>query len=326
MTRRPVKPAGARRGLLLQLGLLALIAAGLWLLAATAAGHMRERGIHSGFDFLLQSAGFWISEGVPAFDPAESYLKAFGVGLANTLRVALPATLAALAIGFLVGLGRIAHNPLLRACCTAYVETLRNIPLLLQLLAWYFMLTAVLPPAAQAIELLPHVYLGKSGLALPWPGADGIELPERGGFSISGGAQLSPEYLALFIGLATYTASYIAESVRAGVQAVSAGQAQAAAALGLRRGQILRHITLPQALPAIVPPLANHTLNLIKNSSLAVAIGYPDLVSIANTTLNQTGRAVECIAIVVAVYVTICAFGIGLAHLLEHRWRRWAYA
>ncbi len=308
---------------LLQAVLLAALGVALWLLAGLTAEHMRARGIRSGFDFFLEPAGFWIAEGVFDFDPADSYLRAFVAGLANTVRVALPATLCALALGFAVGLGRRSPNPLLRAACTGYVETVRNIPLLLQLLAWYFALTALLPPAADALELLPHVFLGKGGLALPWFADGALELPQRTPFSISGGATLSPEFLALFAGLASYGAAYIAESVRGALQAVPAGQLQAAAALGLGPRQTQTLIVLPQALPAMVPPLANHALNLVKNSSLAVAIGYPELVSVANTTLNQTGRALECITVVMAVYVLICALGIALAHLLEHRVRFW---
>lgn len=316
----------SRAAWLLQIALFAALAAGAWWLAGTAAEEMRARGIRSGFDFFTQPAGFWISEGVFEFDPAESYLKAFAAGLANTLRVALPAILAALLLGTLIGIGRLARNPLLRGLCTAYVETLRNIPLLLQLFTWYYLLTAMLPPAAEAIELLPHVFLGSGGLALPWYVDGGLSLPQRGGFAITGGAHLSPEYLALFIGLTGYTAAYIAESVRGGLQSVSAGQRQAAAALGLTPRQTLRLVTLPQALPMLVPPLANQSLNLLKNSSLAVAIGYPELVSIANTTLNQTGRAVECIAVVLAVYLLLCAVGIAIAHALEGRLRHWERA
>ncbi|MGB5597956.1 MAG: ABC transporter permease subunit, partial [Thiothrix litoralis] len=144
-------------------------------------------------------------------------------------------------------------------------------------------------------------YLTKAGLALPWFG----DMPVKAGFGIKGGVNLSPEFFALLLGLTIYTASYIAEIVRSGIASVPRGQREAALALGLSRGQTMRLIQLPQALRVIIPPLTNQYLNLTKNSSLAVAVGYPELVSIANTSLNQTGRAVECIAVIMAVYLTL---------------------
>jgi general L-amino acid transport system permease protein len=132
-----------------------------------------------------------------------------------------------------------------------------------------------------------------------------LERPVLRGFNFQGGATVSPEYFALLLGLVTYTASYIAEIVRSGIQAVSQGQWEAGGALGLSRGLILRQIVLPQALRVIIPPMTSQYLNLTKNSSLAIAIGYQDLVSISNTTLNQTGQAIEGIAVIMAVYLTI---------------------
>lgn len=132
-----------------------------------------------------------------------------------------------------------------------------------------------------------------------------MDFPGKGQFSIEHGGAITPEFLALWLGLTFYTASFIAEVVRAGIQSVPAGQSEAAEALGLGRGTLMRLIVLPQALRVIIPPLTNQYLNLTKNSSLAVAIGYPDIVSISNTALNQTGRAVECIAIVMLIYLII---------------------
>ncbi|WP_296442948.1 amino acid ABC transporter permease [Rhodoferax sp. UBA5149] len=131
-----------------------------------------------------------------------------------------------------------------------------------------------------------------------------FEFPSKGEFSIEHGGSLTPEFLSVLLGLTVYTASFVAEVVRSGIQSVAAGQGEAAAALGLNPGQSMRLVMLPQALRVIIPPMTNQFLNLTKNSSLAVAIGYPDVVSIANTALNQTGRAVECIAIVMLVYLT----------------------
>lgn len=315
------------------IALQALLAVGLlaalwWLLDVTAA-NMHERGIRSGFDFLTDPAGFGIGESLLPFDSADSTLWALAAGLANTLRVALPAIAASTLLGTLVGLGRLSPNLLLRGLCAAYVEALRNVPLLLQLLAWYFVVTDLLPPASDALQLAPHVFLGKSGLSLPWlPSPDGdsglFDLPVRGELGIVGGAVLTPEFLALFVGLTLYTAAYVAETVRAGVQSVPRGQSDAGLALGLTRTQLFRLVLLPQALRSIIPPLTNQHLSLTKNASLAVAIGYPDLVSVANTTLNQTGRAAECIALIMAVYLILSLLTAWLGAWLERRTGRWA--
>ena len=200
----------------------------------------------------------------------------------------------------------------MRGICTAYVETLRNVPLLVQLLMLYFALTQLLPDSTEPLRILPGVWLSKGGLAMPWPVAEEgafwpsrIDWPEPTSFNVVGGAALSPEYLAIVLGLGLYTAAFVAEIVRAGILSVSAGQKLAARALGLVPGQELRLVVLPQALRVIVPALTNQLLSLTKNSSLAVAVGYPELVSVANTSLNSTGKAFECIAIVMAVYLTL---------------------
>jgi general L-amino acid transport system permease protein len=313
-----------------ELGIQALLAAALlaalwWLLDVTAA-NMAERGIRSGFDFLREPAGFAIGESLIPFDSADSTLMALVAGLANTLRVAVPAILASTLLGTLIGLGRLSPNLLLRGLCAAYVETLRNVPLLLQLLAWYFVVTDLLPLASEALQLAPHMFLSKSGLALPWPGGDGglVDLPLRDDMGIAGGATLTPEFLALLLGLSLYTAAYVAETVRAGILAVPRGQSDAALALGLTRVQLFRLVLLPQALRSIIPPLTNQHLSLTKNASLAVAIGYPDLVSVANTTLNQTGRAAECIALIMAVYLILSLLTAWLSGWIERRTGRWA--
>ncbi|MDP1611795.1 MAG: ABC transporter permease subunit [Sulfuritalea sp.] len=301
----------------------ALLAALWWLFDVTAA-NMAARGIRSGFDFLSEPAGFAIGESLLPFDSTDSALWALAAGLANTLRVALPAMLASTLLGTLIGLGRLSPNLLLRGLCAGYVETLRNVPLLLQLLAWYFVVTDLLPLASEALQLAPHVFLSKSGLAIPWLGSGVFDLPLRGEMNIVGGATLTPEFLALFLGLSLYTAAYVAETVRAGILAVPRGQSDAALALGLTRVQLFRLVLLPQALRSIIPPLTNQQLSLTKNASLAVAIGYPDLVSVANTTLNQTGRAAECIALIMAVYLILSLLTAWLSAWLERRSGRWA--
>lgn len=300
----------AFRGVVYQVvALVVLVAAGALLLSNTLE-NMRARGIQSGFDFITEPAGFAIGESLIPFDSSESYGKAYAVGLANTLRVALVGIVAATLLGTLVGISRLSRNALVRGLAGAYVEVTRNVPLLLQLFMWYFALTEFLPPIEEALQPLPGVFFSKNGLqyALPWWSAEQdwfLDVPERTEISVVGGGAVTPEYLTVLLGLTVYTAGYIAEVVRAGIQSVPIGQHEAAGSLGLSRWQALRLVQLPQALRVIIPPLTSQYLNLTKNSSLAVAVGYPDVLSIAATSLNQTGRAIECIAIVMACYLTL---------------------
>ncbi len=371
----------AFRGVAYQvLALALLLAAGAYLMSNTL-DNMRERGIQSGFDFIGEPAGFAIGESVIPFDAAESYGKAYLVGLSNTLRVALVGIVAATLLGTLVGIGRLSRNLLVRSVCGAYVEITRNIPLLLQLFMWYFAITEFLPPIEEALQPAPHVFFSKNGLQFPLPlwsaghagtllgllaggvaagvwrrlahrrfeataralpvvlpglllllggaalgwlagGAPGgLDVPERTEINVVGGGAVTPEYLTMLIGLSVYTAGYITEVVRAGIQSVVLGQHEAAAALGLSRGQELRLVQLPQALRVIIPPLTSQYLNLTKNSSLAVAVGYPDLVSISATALNQTGRAIECIALVMACYLTLSLLTSALMNVYNRRAR-----
>jgi len=319
---RPPKPRLDRRSLLYQaLAIAALLGLGAFLFANTA-DNLHRQGIPSGFGFLLDPAGFGIGEGLFPFAAGDAYWQAFAAGLANTLRVALPGIVLTTLLGTALGVGRQSRNILLRGLCTAYVELFRNIPLLLQLLAWYFVLADLLPAVADARQL-GYLYLSKSGLAFPAPvwesGRLLLEFPERNAFSIGGGGTLTPEFLAVLLGLVLYSSAYLAETVRSGLQAVPRGQVEAAAALGLSRRQTLRRIVLPQALRLIIPPATNQFLNLTKNSSLAVAVGYPDLVSIANTTLNQTGRAIECIALIMVVYLALSLATAALMGWFNHR-------
>ena len=288
---------------------IALAATLLWLLrSAPGVAHLWS-WLQTHFGFLQQPAGFGIAEGWIDFDSGESYGRAFLAGLVNTVRAAVPAAVLAVVLGTLLGIGRLASHLLVRAICTAYVEALRNVPLLVQLLMLYFALTHLLPDSTEPLQLLPGWWLSKGGLSMPWPvhidGALQLEWPEVTSFNVIGGAALSPEYLTIVLGLGLYTAAFVAEIVRAGITSVSAGQKLAAQALGLQPGQQLRLGVLPQALRVIVPALTNQLLSLTKNSSLAVAVGYPELVSVANTSLNSTGKAFECIAIIMAVYLLL---------------------
>ena len=290
------------RGLLLQAALAAALLCGLGFLAWTTAQNLEARKIASGFAFLWREAGFEIGEtGFFAYGAADSYLRALAIGLANTLRVAALGVFLATALGALLGLARLAPNWLLARLAGAYVETVRNVPLLVQLFFWYALISEILPAPAEALNPLAGVFLSNRGIFFPLPG----DVPALSGFNFTGGAALSPEFAALLIGLTTYTAGFIAEIVRAGILSVPRGQLEAARSLGLARGDALRWVVLPQALRLIVPPMTSQFLNLTKNSSLAVAIGYPDLVSIANTTINQTGQAIEGVAVIMAVFLTI---------------------
>lgn len=287
--------------------LLALVAAG-WALWRNTAHNLAARQIRSGFAFLDQRAGFDIGEGVVPYTPDSTYLRAFAAGIANTLRASLLGILLATPLGAIVGLGRLSRNVLVRALSTAWVEVLRNVPLVIQLFAWYLVFTQLLPDPTSPLALAPHVYLSKGGLQLPqpvWTSGLGLERPEITAWGVSGGISVTPEFLALLVGLVTATSASIAEIVRSGVLAVPRGQAEAALALGLPHRRVIRRVVLPQALRVIVPPLTSQFLNLTKNSSLAVAIGFPDVVSIANTAINQNGQALECILLIMSVYLSI---------------------
>jgi general L-amino acid transport system permease protein len=273
-----------------------------WFFISNTLANLEERRIASGFGFLGREAGFEISESAfLRYGAADTYLRALFVGLSNTLSVALIGIVVATLLGTAIGLCRLSKNLLLRTLSATYIEFIRNVPLLVQLFFWYAVITEGMPGPREALAPLPGVFLSNRGLFFPTFSS----VPELQGFNFAGGAHVSPEFAALLVGLATYTAAFIAEIVRAGILAVDRGQGEAAHALGLTRAQALRLIILPQALRVIVPPMTSQYLNLTKNSSLAVAIGFPDLVSIANTTMNQTGQAIEGIAIIMAVYLSI---------------------
>jgi general L-amino acid transport system permease protein len=349
-----------------------LIGAGALAYAAlsNAAANLARENIAFGLGFWNNTAGFDISQTLIAYSPSSStFGRAFWVGLLNTLLVAGIGIVLATAIGFTVGIARLSHNWLVARLAGGYVELIRNVPLLLQLLFWYNAVLKTLPELRDSAVLPGGVFLNNRGLFLPQPRAESgfgavvvalligvaaavvvriwarrrqertgaqphsllwglvligglplvvfllaglplsFDYPQMGRFNVTGGLEILPEFAALLVALSVYTAAFIAEVVRAGILAVPPGQSEAAAALGLRSGTALRLIVIPQAMRVIVPPLTSQYLNLIKNSSLAVAIGYPDLVQVfAGSVLNITGQAVEVIAITMAVYLTISLF------------------
>ncbi|MFZ5734514.1 MAG: amino acid ABC transporter permease [Pseudomonadota bacterium] len=344
-------------------------AALIWIgyeIIANARMNLQAQRIASGFGFLENTAGFGVSQALIPYAENDSYTRVFFVGLLNTLAVSAVGIFFATILGFIIGLGRMSPNWLVARLCGGYVEIVRNLPLLFQILFWYLAVLAALPNPRQSISLFGTVFLNSRGLIVPkpvpiegyvpflialaiaiafsigarvyarralyergavitvWPYTLGaviglpllaalifgapvtFELPVLRGFNFAGGSRIIPEFVALALALATYTAAFIAEIVRAGITAVHKGQMEAGSSLGLTRGQTLRLIVVPQAMRVILPPLTNQYLNLTKNSSLAVAIGYPDLFSVfAGTTLSQTGQAIEIIVITMGVYLLI---------------------
>jgi general L-amino acid transport system permease protein len=283
----------------------AVVALGAFLVHNTLANLARQ-GIATGFGYLGRQASFGIGEGLIAYSPADSYGRALLVGLLNTLEVAILGCILATLLGIAVGIARLARNWLLRHVAALYIQAIRNVPLLLQLFLWWNVFRVLPPPPREAWHLLPGVFLSNRGLTIPLPSfADGLhwDVPQLTGFNFVGGHTLTPEFAALLLGLVIYTAAFIGEIVRAGIQGVPKGQTEAAMSLGLKPWPILRLVILPQARRIIIPPLIGEYLALTKNSSLAVAIGFPELMSITNTTLNQTGQAIEAITLMMAVYL-----------------------
>lgn len=337
----------------------------VYLLFSNTQKNLDLRGIESGFAFLDKEAGLPIGDSLIDYNPTRSYGYAFLVGILNTLFVSFLAVILATILGVFVGIARVSQNWLLAKVAAVYVETLRNLPLLLTLFFVYSVVLAALPHPRDAIELMEGVYLSKRGFYLPRPLAEagfwvfmvaalvafalglsfwrwaaryklrtgktlpgfwgglGIfvvlttiaylatgrpvstELPVYAGFNFKGGLAMKPEFASLLIGLVLYTAAYIGENVRSGIQSVQAGQIEAANALGVSNAVITRMVLLPQALRVTIPATTNDYASLVKNSSLAVAIGYPDMVSIGGTIIGQNGQAVEIIGLWMAVYLTI---------------------
>mgnify|MGYP000045782976 CR=1 FL=1 len=274
--------------------------------------------------FLSDPAGFSLSEGWLLVQGGAPYWQVFAAGVLNTLKVALPAATLAALLGFVLGFGQLSKHPVLRACSKIYVNVFRNVPLLIVLLATYFAFTQFLPMAVDAWRLGDVVFLSKSGLAVPALQSTGVQYPTLGRFAVNGGWVLTPEYLSLLLALGLYTAAFVAEVVRSGVQAVKPGMRQAALALGLNAEQASRHVVMPLALRVMVPALSNQLLNLLKNASLGVAIGYPELVSVANTAMNQSGKAVECVLIILMVYLLLSLMASAVMNALNARVNRGA--
>ena len=277
--------------------------------AHNVVANLARQGIASGFGFLGSRAGFSIIQHLISYDEDATYGRAFVVALLNTLLVSILGILMATLIGFTVGIARLSRNYLVSRLALTYVEIVRNLPLLLHIFIWYFAALRALPDVRQSLSLGDAVFLNMRGLYLPWPSSVGgwhWDKPIQSGFGFDGGVAMLPELIALLLALSTYTAAFIAEIVRGGLLAVPRGQWEAAEALGLSRPQTLRLVIVPQALRIVIPPLTNQYLNLLKNSSLAAAIAYPDIILVfAGTALTQTGQAVEVIALTMGVYLVL---------------------
>ena len=324
---------------------------------------LNNLGLTLNLEFLENEAGFDISEGIE-YAPSDTYLKAFWVGVVNTLKVSLIGIVCATILGLVVGIARLSSNWLIRTVAAVYVECFRNVPLLLQILFWYTAVILQLPRVRDSISLFGDIFINQRGVYLPSPEPTSgfkvwsvcllaglivaailyvlrarqlrqlelpgfrakwalpafliialvgwfltpekpfrLDPPVLRGFNFVGGISLSPEFSALLIGLSVYTGAFIAEVVRSGIQAVVKGQREAAKAVGLSEAQILQLVVLPQAVPIIVPPLTSQYLNLAKNSSLAIAIGFPDVFSIGNTMMLQTGQSIPVFAMIMVSYL-----------------------
>jgi general L-amino acid transport system permease protein len=340
-----------------------------------ASRNMRDAGIAAGFDFLFRTAGIEVPFVLTDYSAQSSNLALLWVGIVNTMLITVISATAATVLGFLVGVARLSRNWLLSTLAGAYVEAIRNIPLLFFVLFWYFGVIAALPGPRQSIPIFDVAFLNNRGLTIPLPhngspfGKAGLvilgallihvgfawwarrrrdrtgkgapvwtigtlllalvpivaltlatlstswDIPKLTGFNYRGGFVLVPEFVALFVALTTYTAAFIAEIVRGGILAVPKGQLEAAAAVGLRQGQVLRLVVIPQALRVMIPPMTSQYLNVLKNSSFGAAIAYPELVSVfMGSALNNTGQAIEIIAITLSVYLSL---GLAVSALMN---------
>ncbi|WP_432782733.1 amino acid ABC transporter permease [Vibrio parahaemolyticus] len=382
------KPSGSKsliynpafRSAIFQIIAIAALVFFFYTIINNALNNLDARGIATGFGFLNQEAGFGIGLTLIEYNETYSYGRTFIVGLLNTALVSVLGIILATAIGFTMGVARLSTNWLVSRLAAVYIETFRNIPLLLQIFFWYFAVLQALPSARQSLSLGEAIFLNVRGLYFPAPvfnegsgvviaafvlgliatisisiwarnkqrltgqqtpmGRIGLgllvglpllvyfvsgmpislEYPELKGFNFKGGISIIPELAALLLALSVYTAAFIAEIVRSGINAVSHGQTEAAMSLGLPRAKTLKLVVIPQALRIIIPPLTSQYLNLTKNSSLALAIGYPDLVSVfAGTTLNQTGQAIEIIAMTMGVYLTLSLLTSALMNLYNRK-------
>ena len=345
-------------------------------LGTNASENIAKLGITTGFDFLGERAGYDITFSLLDYNSNDTYLKAYYVGVANTLLVSFLSIILATVLGFIIGVGRVSNNWMISRLSRAYVEFIRNVPLVVQLVWWYALFLG-LPSVRSSIQVSENIYLSNRGLVIPhlslegwgsyvvlaliasacvaffyrravlckvqwtgfhpllWPrllaivvvppclvvlcafaaGHVDYSTPRLAGFNFQGGMIVIPELVALWVALSVYSASYIAEIVRGCIQSVAKGQHEAGMALGFHQSSIMWKLIVPQAVYPMVPQITSVYLNIIKNSSLGVVIGFMELVSsTGGTTLNNTGQAIECIVIVMGTY---CSFSLITSLLMN---------
>ena len=363
---------------LVQLGLLLGLAGLITYFAVNASRNLEARSIASGFSFLGNKASFELGANLTGFRAGDTFADAFIAGVVNTLAVSIASIVVATLVGIVIGVVRLSRNPLAKSLAIGYVEVLRNIPLLLQMLFWYAIVTKTLPTPRQALNPMEGVFLTNRGAYAPLPDnatlilglvllgivwwglsvllkrylgentvtnsgwrklyqaryiiyliyglgllmvliATASNVPELKGFNFRGGGYVPPECVAVFLALTIYTSAFIAENVRSGILGVDKGQLEAAQAVGLKPSTTMAYIVFPQALRIIVPPVASQYLNIVKNSSLAVAVGYADIMRVATIVVSETGRAIEAIAIIMGLYLLFSLIISLLMNLYNHR-------
>ncbi len=279
--------------------------------------------LHFDFGFFFQPAGFDISHAPIAYQATDSFARAFAVGLTNTLIMACLAALGALVLGIFVGVGSVIGNAFGRAALNGFVGLMRNLPKLLILLAVYIVLVQSLPIPRESWNPLPGMYLSNRGFSFPvlewatWT----WESPVRSRFGISGGMIIPTQFIALWLTLVVYHGAQIGEIVRGGLQSIPKGQWEASAAMGLTVRQRLKLVILPQVFRQIIPSLISQLINLLKNTSIGLAVGFADLMAVASTTINQAFKPVEVMTVVMILYLSIgLLLSLGL-NLLNNRIR-----
>ncbi|NNU82093.1 ABC transporter permease subunit [Halovulum dunhuangense] len=384
--RQPFWTRSRIRSAIIQVGFVALLAFFVHFLLSNTMTNLARQGIASGFGFLENRAGFDIAISFLDFGRNDTYMRAFWTAVVNTLVLSVLGIALATVIGFMIGLARVSPNWLISRLAAVYIETFRNIPLLLQLFFWYFAILRPLPGPRDSLDLAGIVFLSNRGLYLPKPLLDAgaqlglaalglglvialvmarrarryraatgqprrvahwwflglvvlpssvwlatgarldMSMPELQGFNFRGGMVVLPEMLAAILGLSIYIAAAVGEIVRAGIQGIDHGQTEAAQAMGHTRGQIMRYVVIPQAMRIIIPPLTTQYQSLAKNTSLASAIAFPEIISIiAGTTMTQTGQAVETIALAMLFYLTVSLFIAAVMNFFNWRVTRLSF-
>ena len=277
-----------RRGLVIQLALLAAILGVAAMLIANTVANLERRGIPVGWDFLWAPSQVVISESILEHDHQAATWRAIVVGIGNTLYVSAMVIVLSSMFGLLLGLARLSDNPLARGTSRVWIEVARNFPPIVILIFLYSLWWKILPQLDEAWQLGAGITLSMRGLQ-----AEGL------------GWELSPELSTVVIGLTLYTAGFIAEIVRGGVLAIPKGQWEAGRSLSLSRRQILRLVIIPQTLRVIVPPMNSQYINVVKNSTLVIAVGYPDFLAVMNTIISKSSHSIEGVGIILGVYLAI---------------------